>query len=354
MRTKLDKPIRQLSAGCFGYTDLYEISGIFYVLKTQKVLKTDIVEVKVAGKQKYKFAKNSRFRAELLFFAWVAKLQKSQKKYFMELVDAEIVKTKNFDTARLQNCTSEIFAKLRASKYVYKSLLTFAGNTIYSYIENYLIEYFISSGKMLSEHEKFFAQVYNDMRAIIELTRKAGFIIGDFHTENICWNNENVVLIDYGGIKIVKELENPYFIRCNKINYDLLAILKFVCAQDFYNNQVGRYHYDGMQNVVYCMGAKQAKCWPSIKHWLLKIYAGTDIGENGLVAKILHDVDNDVFIDTELIFVHELMRILWNILDANSYFDFLASKKALQLTRGLSMQLPLLANVNLEVLYKHF
>jgi hypothetical protein len=327
--------VRKLGAGCFGYADLYkDRRGNYFVLKTQKVLESYLT--RDTKSKKLKFRPDCRFRAEIMFFAWVAKLPNKHKKYFMQLLGTSIEKGAKFDSSCLCDCDGNEFKELAASPYVYTSKLTLAGEEIGQYIERYIEEYY-DKGELPKNN--LVMQFIRDAQLIVRLANKAGFFIKDLHSGNLCWNGDNCVLIDYGEIKIAAEIKDARLLRKWQFKEDKLCILEIAEAFGYIYKKIAE-QFQFRHPILQLKLLTQATVWPQITEMLRLIFAGTDVD----ITRILADVSNGIYSISDVRDIVDMADTLFAAIDPDNYNLMWQSAELYPVTRGASIYVPQLVS----------
>jgi hypothetical protein len=199
---------------------------------------------------------------------------------------------------------------------------------------------------MPTQHTEILLKMFNDLKIIVSLTYEAKFLIDDLHIGNICWNGENVVLIDYGEIKHFSNFTNESKDIINKrfyvINWDLLCVIRFGIGSNYYHRQINHVMKGSEYSMCLIKVACKSKHWQIIKKYLQAMLKNTDISIDGRLQKILTDIECNIFIKNDVEYISEFIDYIWCIIDEDEYYNAYESQEMFPFTRGYFLRIPLL------------
>lgn len=198
------KKVRFLAAGFHGSVDLVKslVDGKYYVMKKQKLLPEEVVEVKTGGKITYRLKKDTKMYNEMLFFKTINKMKPSEQKYFTKLKAMKIYHGNdcNYEDESMHKrksfgVDSKEFRDLDSSHYCIYYVIEYAGKSLSDYILSFKTDNFKDWDYKEAKN------ITLQMLIIYKILRKYGFLYFDGHTDNFCYNDKKLKMIDYGTME---------------------------------------------------------------------------------------------------------------------------------------------------------
>ena len=192
------KIIEKIGHGANGEVFKVEIDGGRFALKREKLLTDKLPE------------------HEMQFYKFIDTLPHDDQKHFIKLLYSRVVKCNHVHTlpdyVKAQRENSDKYKQLSASPWCAEYIMELGGSSL------------------MQSPPRDWRDVNRQVCRIIRLLRSHGYVIGDLHTGNFIMRADDVVLIDYGDIRHLRDGEfgDEYFYT----NPDLMNWIYKLCGGD--------------------------------------------------------------------------------------------------------------------------